>query len=980
MSNHRPLSRLSTLGFLALGCVALGHAQTAPQFGFDYDGACIDPDNTMPYSRDINTYIVQNDLWGAGMGVSGTVAYDEGCPVGDPLTVNVRGRLGLTVGPTGSIQDDTEGRFVDNFLRLNWGMNSNDAGPFDGIIAGGFRARSGEGWTFARYFREDADGTGRTSTLFGASPMSLAFIGASDRYFLMEQATTDGVRASCRVDVVGDAARVNWRLRNETANTLRLGLWYGHWVIFAQADTGPIGRRPYITVPGRRPITTHRRYTRSTDPAGFPNAVAFGLTQRDAFGLQVVNGAIGNNPFGTTTNGEENIVPDQTPVDEFVIGDVDNTLSGVGENDDPQFGDFIFDFDGDGVGEASIDFDASFIQKWETVQVDPPVPGDTNSGVREIVTYYRSTWGASQYNQPYSVVVDAPKALDTNPADPTVFAKDTFPLRVYVDNVQGFATVDRTVPLNDVRITLELPDGITTIGPAQKTISTVNPRQMGSVDFTIQVSPEVFGELNYAVRVESFPGPTTRVSGTIVVPSTPRLSIRDGANLVGDPFEHDTPSWDTILAPLQLNVDFQAYTWDPQQGGYIVQSGPERGIGTWIVSRTDAGLKVLQGGPRQPADFTNPAGPPLVRVRAGWNLIANPYNYSFPIGQIVGVAGANNRRSFTFSDLVRQGFISGSLVFWDNVNRTYVTLPSDQNTRLQPNRGYWIFVQTAEPLDISFPPIFEPFVGGGGGAIGGTNRPLPPAAPAAPAGRSTWSLQLTAKSNRAADTQNFVGLAPTAADAKALRVYEAPIAPVAGAVALSFEDKSVGARLTQAFTQDKGRQEWVVKVQSRESGLVTLGWPNLSSLPKKASVQLVDVKTKTVKDLRKTTSYRFQAEAGIREFRLIIDPSGVGTIRQSLIGSLSASGRASSSKGGTLNIRYQLNAETSNTLRVLSGGREVIALVRDVKKSAGGHTAKWDLRDASGNTVKPGRYRIEIVASSGDGATDRREVSVTVSR
>jgi hypothetical protein len=71
--------------------------------------------------------------------------------------------------------------------------------------------------------------------------------------------------------------------------------------------------------------------------------------------------------------------------------------------------------------------ETTFVQRFPVAQVGA-------GQQRTIVHYVRSSWSVSDYADPYTVVVDAPKFLATDPDDPQSFEQNPFTVRVYIDN------------------------------------------------------------------------------------------------------------------------------------------------------------------------------------------------------------------------------------------------------------------------------------------------------------------------------------------------------------------------------------------------------------------------------------------------------------------------------------------------------------------------------------------------------------------
>lgn len=891
-----------------------------------------------PVSNTWNAYALGNDLVRIDLGLSGTLTYfgTNGPCFTPQATLNARGRFGYMSGPTGSVQSD----FDDNLV-YTFGMP---------LYMGG-----GQG-----YATTTRNGT---QTLVGANGFSLAFVGASDRYFLI-QTTNDSTFVELRADVVGDAVRMQWTLTNRGTEAAGLGIWLGHIVAMltdspGKTDTtgaseshafifGNSGYRPkegYIYRDGGRQIRTMQRLNRAQDPANFPKFVDFLFGQTAAYGFRVENG-----PTASTT--PPNGVSDATDASEIVFYDAFMSpppLGGIGG--DGPFQDVI-------IPDTLID-ETAYVQKFGEQQVAP-------NASRQIVHYVRSTWGVSNYSKPYAVVMDAPGLLATSSSGQDGLAPNPFRVRIYVDNIRGFTTVDQEVPLNDVRITLTLPAGMSFAGgdTAVKIIPIVPPKQIRYVEYTVASDGRVFGNLPITVKVEPTPGPVKEVTGTVNVSATPRLTIREGANLVSVPWSFSDTTWSSILGMTPV-VDFNAYAWNPQLLGYTLSSSAERGKAAWIVSNLELGSHQLLGAPTVPTDTSS--GGLLNQLKSGWNLVGNPYPYAIQLGAINGVSAANPDQAYSWEQLVQLGYVSGEVAYWDETTQSYKFIQGNDGI-MQPNRGYWMHVNTVQDFTLSWPPVNVPFLPGSSRAPQNWRQTS-----------DQWRLKLVARTNDSMDDENYVGVARSAAEAKTLAAVNPPMGPTQK-VDVMIADTANGkpTRMAGAYVDRATRHEWDVEVNVKEAGRVTLSWPNLSTVPMNVRFRLVDKATGVARDLRQSSGYTFDAnEPGVRSFSLQMEP---GTAQRAVIGNVVVS-RPSRDAAAPFTIAYTLSTNATTSIRILSGtGKEVFSVSRGRSDAAGQNTAVWMLRDNANRAVAPGTYRVEILAEATNGERVRKTVPINVIR
>lgn len=289
---------------------------------------------------------------------------------------------------------------------------------------------------------------------------------------------------------------------------------------------------------------------------------------------------------------------------------------------------------------------------------------------------------------------------------------------------------------------------------------------------------------------------------------------------------------------------------------------------------------------------------------------------------------------------------------------------------MEPHRGYWIYVFSAQDVVIRFPSIFENFVRSNDDS---------------PAWQQTdkqWRLQLAARGSETSDNDNHVGITTSADAATKLRRYEPPVAPIDGALSLSIvkDINGTASRLAQSINEGGARQEFRIAIDSRKSGPVTVTWPNLSTIPKNVKVRLVDVATNESRDLRKTSGYTFQAEGGLtREFKIQMEQ---GSVSKAVIGTVQVT-RSGRSGGADAAVRltYSLTGPATTSVRITSAtGKEIMSITRGRADAAGQNEVVWNLRDQANRPVPAGNYQAEIIAEGEEGERVRRIVPIFVSR
>ncbi len=950
-------TKLTVAAAFAVGVHGIASAQS----GW---AGCINPKNTQPISIGAIWYPVADEIFSGVMGATGTVTYGgSGTPPGPcfnpAVTGNFNGRIGFGSGTTGSIQTN-----------------------FDDSIAFTF------GWPLpaATWDYTNISEDGKLYLLGSSAPIT-SFQGASDRYAFLEETVNSKLDVQVRLDVIADAARVSYNITNNDTTSHGIGLWYGAHAAIGSAvgDSagGPTSNKAvYIVAPGYKPITTERRMFASTvsysSQFPLPQYVDFDYGQSQSYGLQVL---CGPTPATEDSNG---LNSDATQVDEFDIGsaffliDADlgtdttmpNIMFGAGNISITQPDGKVLTEQP--AGDVTINDSPGFIQKYYE-----QVVGAGSS--RQIVCYYRGTWGSANYFKPYSVSIDAPTVLGVDPVNPPNLLQPAggYDIRVWIDNTRGFSTVDKTISLQDVSVTLALPQGVSLVpgDSATKIIPNVVPASdtISHVDFHVLPNGVQFGALPYTVTVAPNPGPTKTITGVFNVPTTARVTLHQGLNLVSTPFSFSDSSWTNILN-LQSPTQFQAFNFDPTQNGYVPSSSVARGKGTWIYSTNELGSLALNpaSDPQEPTDMYTTNGTLTVNLQPGWNIIADPYPYSIPLGGLVGVDAQNPNQSYSWLDLVNQGYVNGALAYYDPTQSSGYSYIQNLTDDMLPNIGYWVYVNGTSVLTLNYPTVDQEYI----------NDPAASRSTASqwPQSATDWRLQLAVRNNYGGDTQNYIGVVPTQQKATQLQVMKPPSLPKDNNVSLAIEGTVNGRsyEMAQALSTATANQTYKVDVTAAKAGTVTLTWPNMPSLPHNLQFTLVDTATGVTRSLNQTSGYTFTAQANTtRQFKLEVS---TGTIGTATIGNVVVT-RPSRSPNAPFTIMYNLASAATTSVRILSAtGETVYNVIAGRADAMGTNSVTWNLKDNANRSVAPGVYRVEITADTANGQRVRKIVTINVVR
>jgi hypothetical protein len=814
------------------------------------------------------------------------------------------------------------------------------------------------------------------NTFFGGNTSEF-FTGFSNRYIFVQE--TDGpILTNLQVELVADAVRFRWGFTNGTNAVHNIGLWFGAgatmltdeadfnglnyaftvppflgadasgFVPGLNADTngGRIFKFSYVYLPNNKPPDTDVKFDRALNAATFPPYVDFLFGQTDAFGFRIEN-----EPSAATDDIPAN---KPTKATQMTLGKglfvIDDPASAA-----PLFPDLI-------LPDTGFLDEACFVQKFPAQQM-------LGGATIQFLNYVRTNWGNSNYALPFGATVDAPHVVQVASVDyngkPTVNGVRPNPMtmRVWVDNVGGFAFDQKEFPLQETQVNMVFDTpGLTFVnGNGTNRIGTVAPHLTNFTDFTVMANNNVVGDVNYTCTIEALaPGPITKIiQGTITFGARPRLNLYPGPNLITAPFVFADSAWSAILAPfvnqaVLPGASIQTYVWDPKQQGYVISLGAERGRAAWVIYNRPTNVNVVPtlqnflGTPSIPPGFNDSSQ--LVQLSQGWNMIANPFNYPVPINQINGVSASQPQIAHTFQELVSLGVISNFVAFYDPVAKTYQFVDGT-NGLLQPNTGYWIDVFQQADLTLSYPSLFLPGIPESSraakvGVVG-------------PQGKNLWQTQLIVKHDSVVDGNNYIGTVASAADVNRYRIFKAPMAPrqtaqiaVVGAMAGKTN------LLARSYSVTASSYKWTIVVDSATKGPVQITMPQLAAVPANFQVRLDDPAINGSQDMRKATTYTYTAAVGRRTLTIAIGPPpplSLATVGDQMV-----------MYGSTpvYVISYSLYNPATTTVTILKNSGAVVKVLQSNKADhAGSSSVIWNLLDATNHRVPSGIYIARVDAT-----------------
>ncbi|MBD3174206.1 MAG: hypothetical protein GF320_03430 [Armatimonadia bacterium] len=580
----------------------------------------------------------------------------------------------------------------------------------------------------------------------------------------------------------------------------------------------------------------------------------------------------------------------------------------------------------------------------------------------------------------------------------------TFPVGGYLTNRDTDLGSLEAGQLRNGAITIVLPDGLllddgsssgtqtigalapgATSGVTWDVMPDPDDPRYGNLEIKLQCTGEVAGGVHArtVTRVVSLPALDTALTPVITEPPTPDDRPGGQFEMFSVPFDVDDPDpffgiEYTSVETGQPITPVGVYRFDPSEG--VWDTYPNGAAGTLLPGRSyfvrvteRAQIQVPKG-----ASFLNDQDEVVVPLTGrfdspvsfgGFNMVGNPFTYATALGEVSFLYKGRVR---TYRDAWESGWLPGVVWRWNpkaNEGRGGYEMGYGEDYGLNPWQGYWILANVNMEMIIEPPPArgAEPPVGSlsvrseGGN---GTEEALAKAE-----GRNSldeWMLQVRAQSETAADSSNFMGVAPESStrDITRMSIPEPP--PVGAYVQLAFvradeaSHESLYAHDVRSMSADLDYEMMVTSNIPDET--ITLDWPTVHQLPRELSLVLEDVQTGERVFMRTEGAYSFNTgvEGTTRKFRVAVSTRDRGLQIASLTTEALARGGAS--------IAYTLSADAEVDVLVMNAAGRVVRTVQAAEPTvAGRNVATWDGRSDAGTSVPSGRYTIKVTARSTEG-------------
>lgn len=222
-----------------------------------------------------------------------------------------------------------------------------------------------------------------------------------------------------------------------------------------------------------------------------------------------------------------------------------------------------------------------------------------------------------------------------------------------------------------------------------------------------------------------------------------------------------------------------------------------------------------------------------------------------------------------------------------------------------------------------------------------------------------YMIGLVAESDAEADACNWIG-----ASSSEVQIPNPP--QLSNAVDLHILADQPMAATTQAPARE---MNWDVSVSSANGQPVTSTFPDLSAVPNRYRLTLVDEAAGKTVNMHTTNAYTAHRDASLK----IIAAGGNGN-------TLTVSGVSTEQVGSQATIAYKLSASAQVTVQIRNIAGRLISRIGCGTETAGLNSATWNLRNRSGAVVPSGTYLCTITARADDGTQTTTARTMQISR
>ncbi len=430
--------------------------------------------------------------------------------------------------------------------------------------------------------------------------------------------------------------------------------------------------------------------------------------------------------------------------------------------------------------------------------------------------------------------------------------------------------------------------------------------------------PELYAEgNNFAIVPGSLPL-LVPLTATISFPAEPTISTF--YRLVSIPGVVDTSIHLSTYVPGSNPGDWRMFADNGQPANYLVELGPsnhfETGRGYWLVKRNNLSIAMEMVMP--PLDTLNAVH--RIKVRSGWNIIANPFDKNVAWSTVVALNGLPPSTEL-------YGF-----------NGSY-----QATNTMAPFRAYYFFNgNSLTELRISYP-------------FGASTTPPV-------AGRNAeWQIQLSYRSDINEDPSNFIGVAPAAKDGlDELDGYKPPLFLDQGFLYFKRPEWNPEYSLFNAdFRPGIGEgQTWEFEV-SREYGTTgTISFEGVGDVPPEYEVVLLNSFNSTPVNLREKPSYSFRSVSTTMPFKVLVGPAEYvrAQVTAETPTEFELEQNFPNPFNSTTSISVKLPRDAKISLDIFSVLGQKVRTLAEGEYTGGVHTFLWEGTDDNRMPVATGVY------------------------
>ena len=467
---------------------------------------------------------------------------------------------------------------------------------------------------------------------------------------------------------------------------------------------------------------------------------------------------------------------------------------------------------------------------------------------------------------------------------------------------------------------------------------------------TIPADAVTSSGVEYFIQAEDLGGLTKRIptSGIFSIQVTlpdpgvtksspqPSGSVQTAYRLISVPIRADNVNVSAVLSD-----DLDAYDdtrWrffelkaDQSYAEFPSTSGMTPGKSFWLIVK-DAGKIIDTGSGRSNTTSAEFA----ISLHAGWNFIANPFNFPIPLSNVRMESGTN----------LDIRFFNGS---------QFSTFTSSLN----PFDGYAVYSENSDRLIVD-PLLFPPTSQSQKGTTGTDNEDV------------IWSIRIMAQCQEALDTYNFASVVSGASEG--WDQHDRPEAPVIGEYVSVYFPHPEWGKVSPIYATDARPEPlegdiWEFEVKSNIKDKVTLNFAVLESVPEDYEIWLVDDAVKSSLNLRSTQEYTFASygKEYPKKLKLVVGKQEYIDNQFDSIDFVPESYELYQNFPNPFNpitaISYGLPFDSKVTIRIYNLlGEEIITLVNNQQTKAGYHTIIWDGRNSYNSKVATGMYIYQMIS------------------